>query len=101
MDMLLKNRCLNHLKKLQSRKENISTDFAILATAWQSTLTDSEGEWVEPQQEVARLLGIVPHSADTEEEESDEEEVNAQKRVSMKSKRRRAVGSRWEGTMRA
>ena len=90
MDALLQIRCMNHLRKLQSRKESMSIAFGSLAAAWQSSLTDSEGEWADAFQ-----------SADADENESDEEEVKAQAAATSKSKRHRAKGSRWEGVMRA
>ena len=55
MDVLLKNRSLNHLKKLHARKEPMSRGFQAMVAGWVSTLSDSEGEWVAPPSDMSRL----------------------------------------------
>ena len=102
MDAVLQRRCMNHLKRLQSRKESMSDAFGVLAGGWQSSLTDSEGEWVAPPSETRQLLGLPPPagSESGSAEESDGEEVAAQAAAS-NVERPRAVGTRWEGKMRS
>lgn len=102
MDTLLKVRCLNHLIKLHARGESMSDEFQVLARGSQSSLTDSEGEWVAPPSEIPRLLGLPlrPGPDSDFSEESDSEEAKAQA-AATNSKRPRAVGSKWQGKMRA
>ena len=103
MDVLLKKRSLNHLKKLHARKEPMSRGFQAMVAGWVSTLSDSEGEWVAPPSDLS-LLGLssrVDLESDSgAEADTEQSEEAVSKKAKSYLKRSRGVGTRWAGKMR-
>ena len=101
MDVLIRQRALNHLKKLRARGEVASGNFAAFVDPHISTLSASEGEWVAPPSDLqavgfpVRSRASLDPGSDSGGEADHEAEVAASN-----LKRARATGSRWEGRMR-
>ena len=103
MDIVFRRRALNHLVKMRSRHLVMSTGFQTLADAHQSSISDSEGEWVPPLSDLS-LLGLPPRQKlgpgwDSGDEADSEDDRDV--RASMDTSRPRAPGnSRWSATLR-
>jgi hypothetical protein len=104
MDVVLKTRALNHLKKMLAKHYAMSGAFTLLAGGFFSSLSDSEGEWVPPRSDLS-LLGL-PHptthkSASDSGADPDSEEDSKILNAVKESKRHRAEGSdKWRGKLR-
>eukprot|EP00966_Prymnesium_polylepis_P219683 5081888-Prymnesium_polylepis.1 len=77
MDAIQLERSKNHIKKMLSMRLPMSLQFEQTATAWQSTLPASDGEW-EPPLADHSLLGLPPvrrSARDSGSEGADPEET--------------------------
>ena len=88
---------LNHVKKLRQRNEAMSDSFIHISGLHESTLSDSEGEWVAPQYDLD-IPGL-PHSS-VEDGWDSGEDADTELAAAADTSRRRAMGTKWEGTMR-
>lgn len=101
MDRLIRQRALNHLKKLKSRNEAMCSGLSSIADAHTSNLSASEGEWVAPPSDLQAVGFPVRSSADSDSGAEADSEADQEARVAAtKRKRARATGSRWEDRMR-
>ena len=103
MGRLLELRSRNHLIKLLSRHEPMSANFRLLAANSINSLSDSEGDWVAPPNDLTLLQlpprGSVDPGLDSGEE-ADSEAENYGKSLKANVKRPRAVDTRWQGKFR-
>ena len=102
MDTILKERCLDHLKKMRASKQPMSIAFEQLADARVSTLPESEGEWVPPPSDLAQLW--LPSVESVVIESCSDEQSDAEEQQSLRAAsdvaRHRAEGTRWAARMR-
>ena len=95
MDRLLEQRSRNHLIKLLSKQAPMSASFRLLAANSITSLSDSEGDWVAPPNDLT-LLQLLPPRGSVDPGLDSEAEYYG-KSLKAIVKRPRAVGTRWPG----
>ena len=100
MDNFLLERASNHLKKLASKGEPMSTNFLNLARQHNSTNHDSEGEWVAPKSDLSALRVACDLGRESGSDESADEEERKQVNAAADTQRPRGPGTRWDGKLR-